>query len=108
MKGFVPLISIGVAIIILGTGCSKEEDAPPPAKKQNRPNNNHTGNDAVKAADEAETGIEDKTESGTEDKVETVKEGPDTSDTKENPQEALDLEPEDGKTDDNPENRSGP
>ncbi len=34
MKGFVPLISIGVAIIILGTGCSKEEDAPPPAKKQ--------------------------------------------------------------------------
>jgi hypothetical protein len=34
MKVFVPLISIGLAILILGTGCSKEEEAPPPAKKQ--------------------------------------------------------------------------
>ncbi len=33
MKVFVPLISIGVAIFIWGTGCSKEEEAPPPAKK---------------------------------------------------------------------------
>jgi len=34
MKVFVPLISIGLAIIIWGTGCSKEEEAQPPVKKQ--------------------------------------------------------------------------
>jgi hypothetical protein len=34
MKVFVPLIAIGVAIFIWGTGCSKEEEAQPPAKKQ--------------------------------------------------------------------------
>jgi hypothetical protein len=33
MKVFVPLISIGLAIFIWGTGCSKEEEAPPPEKK---------------------------------------------------------------------------
>ena len=34
MKVFVPLITIGVAIFIWGTGCSKEEEAQPPVKKQ--------------------------------------------------------------------------
>ena len=33
MKVFIPLVSIGVTIFILGTGCSKEEDQPPPVER---------------------------------------------------------------------------
>ena len=33
MKVFIPVISIGVAILIWGIGCSREEEEPPPVKK---------------------------------------------------------------------------
>ncbi len=33
MKVFIPLVSMGMTILILGTGCSKEEDQPPPVER---------------------------------------------------------------------------